>query len=226
MSGPGTLQAVFFDLDGTLLDSEPLTDALIQGLLAEFNLPTADLALSQFHGVTWSGIAAALKRYYPALAGVPITDRLQRDFHESLRNHMPPLIQGVQRAFDRASRVCPTGVVSSSQRRTIEAVIVQAGLAGSCSVLVGAEDVNRSKPDPECYLLAAGKAGAEPEYCLVFEDSAAGLQAARAAGMCTVGIVGNRDKESAAHLFDAADSVIEHYDRLPADFFVDFRAGR
>jgi HAD superfamily hydrolase (TIGR01509 family) len=222
MAGHEAPRGVFFDMDGTLLDSEPLTDALILRLVEEHRLSRPDFPLSQFHGMTWERIAEILTGHYPALSDVPLADRLQREFHRALLAELPPLIPGVQRAFANASQVCTTGVVSSSQRETIEAVIENAGLAAICPVVVGAEDVKSAKPDPECYLLAAERAAANASRCLVFEDSSAGVHAARAAGMFTVGVVGNRDSSTATRVLSAADLVIQDYRSLPADFFSAF----
>ncbi|HZW59295.1 MAG TPA: HAD family phosphatase [Woeseiaceae bacterium] len=216
--------AVFFDMDGTLVDSEPLTEAVVLNLIAAEGLPPPRFPLSQFHGVTWERIASILVDHYPGLAGASLAGQLQHEFHRRLLAENPPLINGVQQAFRTASELCTTGVVSSSTRATIAAVVERARLAGSCRLIVGAEDVTRSKPDPECYLLAAERAGADARQCLVFEDSAAGLQAARTAGMFAVGVVGNRDTQGAAPLMYAADIVIKDYDVLAADFFSSFAA--
>lgn len=216
------LQGIFFDMDGTLLDSEPLTDTVILELLEAYSLPRPDYSLSRFHGVTWKRVAASLVSDYPSLAGEPLIERLQSEFHRLLTTRMPPLIAGAQQAFTNASECCTTGVVSSSQRMTIQAVIDGAGLAKWCSVIVGAEDVKHSKPDPECYLRAAECARAEPRRCLAFEDSRAGIAAARAAGMYSVGVVGNREVAAAQLALKEADLVVGDFGDLPGNFFKSF----
>ena len=221
-----SLQGVFFDMDGTLLDSEPLTDMVILHLLEQHGLPRPRFSLSCFHGVTWERIAASLVSHYPVLGGEPLIAHLQSEFHERLVTESPPLIAGVQQVFTEAAECCTTGVVSSSQRQSIHAVIDNAGLASRCSVIVGAEDVQNSKPHPECYLLAAERAGADPRHCLVFEDSTAGIEAARASGMYSVGVVGNREAAAAQEALEGADLIIGDFEELPDDFFKSFGCTR
>lgn len=219
MTDRSSADAVFFDMDGTLIDSEPLSDILILQVLEKFNLPAPDFSLAEFHGTTWASVEARLVGLYPQLAGEALAARLEQDFHALLVTELPPLIRGARRALQLASAASPVGVVSSSPRKTIEAVLERAGVTDLCTVVIGAEDVQRPKPDPQCYLLAAGRAAVDPPHCLVFEDSSAGIQAALAAGMETIGVIGNREANAAAEIVRGADLVIGNYDELPENFF-------
>jgi HAD superfamily hydrolase (TIGR01509 family) len=211
--------AVFFDMDGTLIDSEPLAAQLVMQLLNERELPAPPFPLSRFDGQTWAAVEAILVEQYPALAGLPLAQRFERDFHERLARELPPAITGACEAFAAAARRCAVGIVSSSPRATIRAVADSLGLAEHCRVIVGAEDVRRSKPHPECYLVAAERAQVPARNCLVFEDSEAGLEAARAAGMTVVAIRGNRAEAVAAVLSRYTNSVVTSYADLPPGFF-------
>ena len=210
-------EAVFFDMDGTLVDSEPLSDRLISGLLDEQNLPAPPFPLSQFHGQTWETVEATLVELHPSLSGLELAERFEREFHELLGSELPPVIAGARDAFTAAARHGAAGIVSSSPRATIELVAASLGLAPR--VIVGAEDVRQSKPHPECYLLAADRAGALPSRCLVFEDSEAGLEAAGAAGMTVIAVRGNRGEAVQATLSRHARFVIGDYADLPPEFF-------
>ena len=106
-------------MDGTLIDSEPLTERLVERLLAEYSLPPPAFPLARLHGVTWDGIAAILTDHYPSLANSGLASRLERDIHDLLASAAPPFVPGAQQAFANASRACPAGVVSSSQRESI-----------------------------------------------------------------------------------------------------------
>src|SRR5262249_7793968 len=86
-----------------------------------------------------------------------------------------------------AARRVPRAVATSASRRDVDALLTHAGLRDRFEIVVAAEDVRRGKPDPEVYLLAARGLGVAPEQCLVFEDAVVGVQAARRAGMRTVG---------------------------------------
>lgn len=215
---PGTRwEAVFFDMDGTLIDSEPLSDRLISRLLDERSLPAPPFPLSHFHGQTWETVEATLVELHPSLSGLDLAERFEHEFHELLGRELPPVIAGAQGAFTAAARHGAAGIVSSSPRATIELVAAALGLAPD--VIVGAEDVRRSKPHPECYLLAAERAGAAAARCLVFEDSESGLAAARAAGMTAIAVRGNRSETADAALWRQARSVIGNYADLPPEFF-------
>ena len=215
---PGTRwEAVFFDMDGTLIDSEPLSDRLVSKLLDERGLPAPPFPLSRFHGQTWATVEAALVELHPSLTGLGLADRFEREFHELLARELPPVIAGARDAFTAAARHGAAGIVSSSPRATIEVVAAALGLAPD--VIVGAEDVRRSKPHPECYLLAAERAGVAPARCLVFEDSEAGLAAARSAGMTAIAVRGNRSETLDTALSRHARSVIGDYADLPPEFF-------
>ncbi|HEX2138310.1 MAG TPA: HAD family phosphatase [Woeseiaceae bacterium] len=210
--------AVFFDMDGTLIDSEPLAATLVKQLLDQRNLPAPPFPLSRFDGQTWASVEAILAEHYPALAGLPLADRFEREFHDLLRRELPPAIPGAREAFTAAAQRCAVGIVSSSPRATIQVVADSLGLSAQCRVIVGAEDVRHSKPHPEAYLLAAERAQVAPRKCLVFEDSEAGLQAARAAGMTVVAIRGNRAEAVAAALSQYAHTIVASYADLPPDF--------
>lgn len=216
---PAGIKAVFFDMDGTLIDSEPLTDLAVQAILDVDGLQPPSFALGSLHGKTWQQVEAELHAEYPVLAGKPLVARLQADFDRRMRAQMPLPVRGAVGAFRAASRRWVTGIVSSSPRATIEFVVDTLGLSGACRVLVGAEHIRRSKPDPECYLLAATRARARPQECLVFEDSEAGLTAARNAGMTALAVVGNREAADVASLGGLSDLVIRDYTALPPGFF-------
>ena len=212
--------AVFFDMDGTLIDSEPLSDRLVSRLLDERGLPAPPFSLSRFHGQTWETVEATLVELHPSLSGLGLAERFEREFHELLGRELPQALAGACEAFIAAARHGITGIVSSSPRATIELVAAALSLAPHCRVIVGAEDVRHSKPHPECYLLAAERAGVAPRRCLVFEDSEAGLAAAREAGMTAIAVRGNRSESVDAALSRHARSVIGTYADLPPEFFV------
>ena len=91
-------------------------------------------------------------------------------------------------AVRAAARHVPTAVVTSSNRETLVLVCEQLALRDCVTVTVAAEDCTRSKPSPEPYLMAAERLGVNPSRCLVFEDSAAGIAAAQAAGATAIAI--------------------------------------
>ena len=207
-----SIDAVFFDMDGTLLDSEPLTELAIARLLSRFGISN-NLDATQFHGVTWKSIAKTLSELYPKLSDVAVDTELATFFHHALTSNTPPPILGAPQAVKTIATCLKTAVVSSSRRPTIEYVVEKLGLKPYIQIIVGAEDVLHSKPHPECFQIAADRFGVSYDRCLVFEDSLAGLQSAKTAGMYAIGIGFSEEKE----VF--ADMIISNFLELPNGFF-------
>ena len=97
------IDAVFFDMDGTLLDSEPLTELAISQLLHRFGIPDI-LDATQFHGVTWKSIANTLCGLYPELSDIPVAAELANSFHNALVSNAPPPIPGAPQAVNMFSK--------------------------------------------------------------------------------------------------------------------------
>ena len=195
---PHPIEAVLFDMDGTLLDSEHLTDAAVAHLLKVHDLDL-EVDSTAFHGRTWSRAAETLQKLAPSLRTVDVAAELQAEFHRALVETVPPVIAGAPEAVMAAARRRATALVSSSDRESVEHVVARLGLGEHFTHLVYAEDIQRSKPAPQCYEVAARALSVEPNHCLVFEDSIPGLQAAIAAGMYVIGIGTDEQRQAIAH---------------------------
>lgn len=175
--------AVFFDLDGTLIDTERLAmDATIAAFAAMGH--DADLAfLHQLVGKDLPTGDQLIAARYPSLDLSDLGQRVTAGMAQELLSGMP-LKPGVQALLAQIRH--PKAIVTSSSRdRAIEKV-GQAGLAEHFVHLITLDDVTRAKPAPDPYLLAAKLLGVAPNRCLVFEDSEVGAEAAHAAGMRVV----------------------------------------
>ncbi len=213
------IEAIIFDFDGTLVDSESATDIAVAALLKQRALPDEELDYSQFHGITWRQITRLLGSDYPELQGEQIAGTLHRLFHAHLLEQPPPLVNGAREAVIAASQVMPAAVASSSNRESVEHVLHELNLLTHFSITVCAEDYRRSKPDPQSFLLAAERLERAPEHCLVFEDNLAGLTAARAAGMGSVAITWAMQDETLREARELADLGIADFTELSPKFF-------
>jgi len=203
------VHAVLFDMDGTLIRSEDRTEQAVASLLCPHGISPDEVALERSHGITWAECAAWLAQRWPSLDPLDAIEALQRHFHASFVAAPPPQVPGARQAVQAAARVMPTGIVTSSNRETLDLVCRQLDLGGLFSATIAAEDYTHSKPSPEPYLLAAERLGVAPGRCLVFEDSAAGIQAGLAAGATVIAVGAPAGQER----------WIEDFHQLPPEFF-------
>ena len=218
MTAIRNISATFFDMDGTLVDSETLTGPTVLNLCAELGVHDADIEPTQLYGLSWLDIEQVLLEKYPQLAGkADIPGRLQEIFHEMLRDNPPPLIRNSRESVVAANRLMPTAIISSSGRESIEETIRRMDIADNITYYAGFEDYDQCKPAPDGYLKAADALQVAASECLVFEDSIVGLQAAKNAGMQVVAITHRCSDISAAN--EIADLAITDYAELDDGFF-------
>jgi sugar-phosphatase len=197
MSEP--VRAALFDMDGTLIDSEVHTDTAIRVVGERHGVAGFALPHTETRGRTWGHIAGVMKAGTGiALDATALADELLGYWSEIAADVTP--VPGAQQALHEAARHLTLGVVSSSPRAVIDRFLAKLGVDDCIdrSARIGGDMVRGSKPDPDGYLQGARALGASPAGSLVFEDSQAGLLAARAAGMrsmfitcCAADIPGN-----------------------------------
>jgi HAD superfamily hydrolase (TIGR01509 family) len=183
-----SVDAVVFDLDGVLVDSETIWDEIRRELAAEAGRPWPDEATRAMQGMStpeWSG-------YLHDTVGVPgsaeeiartVIGRLTARYRERL-----PLIVGAVPAVTRLADRWPLGLASSSPRTLIAAVLDTSGLASAFRAAVSTEEVPAGKPAPDVYLTVAARLGVRPDRAVAVEDSSNGLRAAAAAGLTVIAI--------------------------------------
>lgn len=195
MSSANPPYAVIFDFDGVLFESEPTHCEAFARILAKLgvSLDWLDYA-AHCIGLSDREILARLTARHPALRDIDAGDFLNaksQAYEDLTRSGFPP-IDGAPQLIDRLrDDGIPLAICSGSRRAEIDRLLKSAGLLDKFDVIVATEDVSQSKPSPEGYLLAWRRLqSADPTLparrCLVFEDAAAGIEAARAAGMPVV----------------------------------------
>ena len=219
------VRALLFDLDGTLINTEMHTDAAVPAVMARYGMENFQLPHTETHGRTWTHVAETIRARTGI--GVPageLATALLEHWNNSVTEVQP--IPGAPQALRAAAAAgLRLAVVSSSPRSVIDNFLTRLGLADcvAANARIGADSVHVGKPDPECFLIAARALDVAPATALVFEDSVAGLQAARAAGMrsmfvtsCAVDIPANKALATAS---------FTDYESLPPGFWAQLAAG-
>ena len=182
------VEAVVFDLDGVIVDSEHLWDEVREDLARERGGRWHAQAQADMMGMS----APEWSRYMHDVVGLSespaeidelVVDGMLDRYAERL-----PLIDGAVDAVLRVAESCRLALASSSNRRVIDAVLDAAGIAGSFEATVSSEEVGRGKPAPDVFLEAARRLDLPPDRCAAVEDSGNGIRSAHAAGMRVVAI--------------------------------------
>jgi HAD superfamily hydrolase (TIGR01509 family) len=201
------VEAVVFDLDGVLVDSDHIWHEVREGLARERGGRWTDRSEADMMGMSsteWS-------RYLHDVVGLAETPRelndevMQRMLDRYAREL--PLIVGAADAVRRLHGPFRLAVASSSNRELIDGVLDAAVLADLFEVTVSSEEVARGKPAPDVFLEAARRLEVPPERCAAIEDSANGIRAAHAAGMRVITIP-NRRYPPAADALELADAAL------------------
>jgi HAD superfamily hydrolase (TIGR01509 family) len=207
------IEAVVFDLDGVLLDSEQVWDDVREQLARERGGRWSDRAQADMMGMSspeWS-------RYMHDVVGLDespeeINDEVVRRMLERYREALP-LLPGAIEAVRRVAAEWPLALASSSNRPVIEAFLDAAGVQELFAATVSSEEVAGGKPAPDVFLEAARRLGAAADRCAAIEDSGNGLRAAKAAGMRVIAIP-NAHYPPPPEAIALADVVLERIDQL------------
>jgi HAD superfamily hydrolase (TIGR01509 family) len=181
-------EAVVFDLDGILVDSEHVWDEIRQELAEERGGRWHERASRDMMGMSspeWSRYMHDVigLREPPEEINAEVVRRMEALYRERL-----PLIPGAAEAVERIAAGRPLGLASSSNRELIDLVLEVSGLGRHFAATVSSEEVPRGKPAPDVYLEAARRLGVRPERSAAVEDSEAGIKSAKAAGMRVLAI--------------------------------------
>jgi HAD superfamily hydrolase (TIGR01509 family) len=198
------IDAVVFDLDGVIVDSEPVWEQVRRDVVGELGGRWTGDAQQHLMGMSTAEWARYLS--HDLHAGAPpetvaalVIERMQARYRQG-----PPLMRGAVEAVRRLASRWPLGLASSSPPVLIDAVLEGANLTTSFAVTMSTEQVPRGKPAPDIYVAVTRRLGCPPASCAAVEDSTNGIRSAVAAGLRTVAVPHRRYPPEPAALQSAA----------------------
>jgi len=213
------IAAVLFDLDGTVLDSEPAYFESDRSFLAGFGIDYDEALNATFTGRGATEMMLVLERMFPRspLNALPLPERVRLK-DEAFLAYAPSRVRPFAGVVALARRLVERGIAiaiaSGSSAPVIDIMLMSSGLDELFRERVSATEVPRGKPEPDVFLEAARRVGVEPAACLVIEDSRHGVAAAHAAGMACValpapGTADLRDFASADMIVDGGAAALD-----------------
>jgi HAD superfamily hydrolase (TIGR01509 family) len=180
---------VIFDCDGVLVDSEPIAAVVSQRVLADLGWKLSiDEVVHRFVGGSSEDFQSQIEAYLGSPLPAGWNDQYAHWYREAFERELRA-IDGIEDALDAIDM--PWCVASNSGRNRVVASLARTGLLSRFDGRIfSAEEVDRGKPAPDLFLWAAHKSGVAPERCVVVEDSAYGVAAARSAGMRVLAYAG------------------------------------
>src|SRR5258708_585689 len=206
------IQGVLFDMDGTIVDNMPYHRQAWQEFCKRFDV---QITPQEFKYKT-SG--KKNKEIFPALFNRPFSDEEIQKYAEEKETLYRKIYTPHVKEISGLTRLIKTlkqkgikvAVATTAPEKNRNFVLQALGFIDTFDTIVGDEHVINGKPDPEIFLTAARQLGIAPEYCIVFEDAPAGIQAARNAGMRSIGLTTSHSTEE----LKGADMTIENYVEL------------
>jgi HAD superfamily hydrolase (TIGR01509 family) len=209
---------IIFDFDGVIADSELISNAVLAEGLSGIGMPTSTHeAIRLYMGKRWRDCEAAIEALHGAPLPAGFVDEQRARVHGRLTSGMTA-VPGA-RAFIERFADTPRCIASSSTLDWIARSLELMGLDHRFEHRFSGHDIQRGKPHPDLFLLAAATLGAAPDECIVIEDSPSGVLAGKAAGMLTIGLCagGHIIDGHAERLVEAgADHVVTSYGEVAA----------
>ncbi|ANJ56715.1 Phosphorylated carbohydrates phosphatase [Pseudomonas fluorescens] len=207
------IKAVIFDMDGVLIDSEPLYMEQERHSCARHGVLLDKTKLSRFVGTTQRYMWSAIKNEYGLTEPLNclMAQHQRQVIHAMSSESLSPMpgTQTLITTLKQAGISC--AVASSSPSELVEVILHGTKLRRFFNDVICGDDVTQSKPDPEIFLLAAKRLGIAPGSCLVIEDSTHGISAAKAANMFCIGLL---NPNSGQQDLSAADLCVHNHDEI------------
>jgi HAD superfamily hydrolase (TIGR01509 family) len=187
--GVGVIEAVVFDVDGVLIDSEPVWERVRRGFVAERGGRWPDDAQDRMMGMSTGEWSRYISEDFGLTGLTPegVAEQVVTAMKAEYQVHLP-LLPGAVDAVRALSGRWRLAVASSAPKSLIGTVLDASGLRPAFSAAVSSEEVERGKPFPDVYLEATERLGVPPERCAAVEDSSNGLRSAAAAGLAVIAV--------------------------------------
>jgi HAD superfamily hydrolase (TIGR01509 family) len=194
-------QAVIFDCDGTIVDSEPLARIAWERSLAPYGYTIDDAEYAGLIGLPYLKVHGVFAERIPAMAPPePFWESYSGALFALIDTALVPFEDALETIAELRALDVAVAVASSSPRARLDRTLARVGLADTFAVTVAGDEVAHGKPAPDMFLAAAERLGIAPERCAVIEDSAPGVAAGLAAGMRTVGVARDGAELGDAHV--------------------------
>lgn len=210
------MEAVIFDMDGVLIDSQPFHYKADINTMREYGIFEDQKFYEAFAGTTTSDRMKILKDMFSLDAGVEeMTARREQMILDIMRDEKVCAIKGIPELLKSIkSKGMKTSVASSSSYELINMILSKLGIAEYFDSITSGADVKRGKPAPDVFILAAKRIGVLPDRCVVVEDSENGVKAAVSAGMTAVGYI---NPTSGNQCLDGAKLVTDDFTEIDVD---------
>lgn len=203
------LKAVIFDMDGVIVDTEPIYGRVEKEMFSDLGLDIPDDEYSTFVGTSSRDTWNLLREKYKISLSVDELCKIEADnYVDALKTCgeailVPGVKELIQELYNNGVKIA---LATSSVRNIADIVLKTFRLEGYFQAVVGGDEVERSKPSPDLYMTAVRRLSIEPEHCIAIEDSKNGVRAAKAAGLKCVAF---RNPNSGSQDISCADAIVD-----------------
>jgi HAD superfamily hydrolase (TIGR01509 family) len=205
-----TIRAVAWDVDGTLVDSEPLHNEALIAACRNWNVDISDIHHDVFRGVHMGDVWRTIAPRMPASASERDWNKANDDFYVENRHLLKPM----PHALETVAALTAAGIrqicVSNAGRILLDANLDALGLSATMDFTLSIDDVRHGKPDPEPYTAGCARLGLRPDQVAAVEDSETGRRSARAAGLLVIAY------DHVGEVVTHADHVVRDLSKIPA----------
>jgi len=215
------MKAIVFDLDGLMVDSEPLARRAWELVLEDYDRILDEELYLKMIGLRLEDSSRLVGETLNIKVDPADLARKEEAKFEVIMTEGLPKMPGLDELISRIEeQAIPWAVATSSRLAYARTVLDSIGMLDKCREIASGEEVTRGKPHPDVYLLASSRLGIRPEECMALEDSAPGCQSARAAGMLTIAVpdtLHNVDNFTYAnHVYGSLSEVARDLEKLMA----------